>query len=376
VLKCLAAVVASRGAALTIEQFDLDEPAPSEIAVRIAATGICRTDLHIRDGGYPVPDFPVIPGHEGAGVVTAVGSAVADVRVGDRVLMTYPFCGECPNCLRGSLAYCEQGFALAFGGVRLDGSSGWRRGDDGTRVNGHVFQQSSFASHTLAAASSAVILDRELPLELAPAFGCGVSTGAGAALNVMELRPGSRLAILGTGTVGLAALIMARHLGVKQIIAVDANPGRLEMAAELGATHTVDASDREARDAIQRLTGDGADYIFDTTGHPDVVASALDSLAMTGTVVMAGSAPAGTRTSLNMSALLNGRTVRGTIQGDSEARTLVPRLIELYRQGCFPVDRLVSGYRFGDIQRAIADMESGQVIKPILRMTNDDEDSE
>ena len=375
-LKCLAAVVASRGAALTIEQFDLDEPAPSEIAVRIAATGICRTDLHIRDGGYPVPDFPVIPGHEGAGVVTAVGSAVADVRVGDHVLMTYPFCGECLNCLRGSLAYCERGFALAFGGARLDGSSGWRRGDDGTRVNGHVFQQSSFASHTLAAASSAVILDRELPLELAPAFGCGVSTGAGAALNVMDLRPGSRLAILGTGTVGLAALIMARHLGVKQIIAVDANPGRLEMAAELGATHTVDASDREARDAIQRLTGDGADYIFDTTGHPDVVASALDSLAMTGTVVMAGSAPAGTRTSLSMSALLNGRAVRGTIQGDSEARTLVPRLIELYRQGCFPVDRLVSGYRFGDIQRAIADMESGQAIKPILRMTNDDEDSE
>jgi aryl-alcohol dehydrogenase len=374
-LKCTAAVVASRGAALTVEQFDLDEPAPNEIAVRIAATGICRTDLHIRDGGYPVPDFPVIPGHEGAGVVTAVGSAVTDVRTGDHVLLTYPFCGQCPSCMRGSMAYCEQGFALSFGGARLDGSSGWRRRDDGTRVNGHIFQQSSFASHTLATANSAVILDRELPFNLAPAFGCGVSTGAGSVLNVMDLRPGSRLAILGAGTVGLAALMMAVQLGVQQIIAVDTNPGRLETASELGATHTVDASDRQARDAIQRLTGRGADYIFDTTGHPDVVASALDSLAMTGTVVVAGSAPAGTRTSLNMSALLNGRTVRGTIQGDSEARELVPHLIELYKQGRFPVDKIVGNYRFAEIQRAIADMENGRVIKPILRMTDDERDS-
>ena len=374
-MKCTAAVVASRGAALTIEQFDLDEPAPNEIAVRIAATGVCRTDLHIRDGEYPVPDFPVVPGHEGAGVVTAVGSAVADVRIGDHVLLTYPFCGKCPNCVRGSMAYCERGFVLSFGGARLDGSSGWRRGDDGTRVGGHIFQQSSFASHTLATANSAVILDRELPLSLAPAFGCGVSTGAGSVLNVMDLRPGSRLAILGAGTVGLAALMMARHLGVKQIIAVDTNPGRLETASGLGATHTVDASDCEARDAIQRLTGRGADYIFDTTGHPGVVASALDSLAMTGTVVMAGAPPAGTRTSLDMNALLNGRAVRGTIQGDAEARKLVPQLIELYKQGRFPVDRLVGNYRFAEIQRAIADMENGRVIKPILRMTDDEKDS-
>jgi aryl-alcohol dehydrogenase len=370
-LKCLAAVVASRGAAPTIEQFDLDEPAPDEIAVRIAATGICRTDLHIRDGGYPVPDFPVIPGHEGAGVVTAAGRAVTDVRTGDHVLLTYPFCGHCPNCVRGAMAYCEHGFALAFAGARLDGSSGWRR-DGGTPVNGHVFQQSSFASRTLAAANSAVILDRELPLELAPAFGCGVSTGAGAVLNVMDLRPGSRLAILGTGTVGLAALMMAAHLGAQQIIAVDTNPRRLETARELGATHTVDASDRGAQDAIQRLTKGGADYIFDTTGHPDVVASALDSLAMTGTVVVAGAAPAGTRTSLNMNALLNGRAVRGTIQGDSDARKLVPQLIELHTQGRFPVDKIVGSYPFGDIQRALADMETGRVIKPILRMTGDE----
>jgi aryl-alcohol dehydrogenase len=352
---------------LTIEQFDLDEPAPNEIAVRIAATGVCRTDLHIRDGEYPIPDFPVVPGHEGAGVVTSVGGAVADVRTGDHVLLTYPFCGQCPNCVRGAMAYCEQGFVLSFGGARLDGSSGWRREDDRTRVNGHVFQQSSFASHTLATANSAVILDRDLPLDLAPAFGCGVSTGAGSVLNVMDLRPGSRLAILGVGTVGLAALMMARHLGVKQVIAVDTNPGRLETASELGATHTVDASDREARDAIWQFTGRGADYIFDTTGHPDVIAGALDALAMTGTVVMAGAAPAGARTSLDMNVLLNGRAVRGTIQGDAKARKLVPQLIELYRQGRFPVDRLVSNYRFADIQRAIADMENGRVIKPILR---------
>jgi aryl-alcohol dehydrogenase len=373
-LKSTAAVVASRGAALTIERFDLGEPAPDEIAVRVAATGICRTDLHIRDGGYPVPEFPVIPGHEGAGVVTAAGHAVTDVSPGDHVLLTYPFCGQCPNCLRGAMAYCEHGFALSFGGSRLDGSSAWRREDDGTQVNGHVFQQSSFATHTLAAASSAVILDRELPLELAPAFGCGVSTGAASALNVMDLRPGSRLAILGAGTVGLAALMMARQLGVKQIIAVDPNPGRLETAVELGATHTVDAADREAPGAIGRLTGGGADYIFDTTGDPAVVAGALDSLAMTGTVVMAGAAPAGTRTSLNMSALLNGRTVRGTIQGDSDARTLVPHLIELYRRGRFPIGRLVRHYRFAEIGRAIADMETGQVIKPILRMTDGGKD--
>ncbi len=371
-MKSTAAVVPSRGAALRIEQFDLDEPAPNEIAVRVAATGICRTDLHIRDGGYPVPDFPVIPGHEGAGVVTAVGRAVADVSIGDHVLLTYPFCGQCPNCVRGSMAYCEHGFALSFGGARLDGSSGWRRGNDGTRVSGHIFQQSSFASHTLATANSAVILDRELPLPLAPAFGCGVSTGAGSVLNVMDLRPGSRVAVLGAGTVGLAAVMMASHLGAEQIIAVDTNPERLETASGLGATHTADACDPGARDAIARLTGTGADYIFDTTGHPDVVAAALDSLAMTGTVVIAGAARAGTRTSLDMTALLNGRAVRGTIQGDAEAHKLVPHLIELYRQGRFPVDKLVRHYRFAEIQRAIADMEGGRVIKPILSMTDDE----
>lgn len=370
-LKSTAAIVASRGAALTIEQFHLDEPAPNEIAVRVAAAGICRTDLHIRDGDYPVPHFPVVPGHEGAGVVTAVGSAVGDVSVGDHVLLTYPFCGECANCALGLMPYCEHGFALSFGGARLDGSSGWRREDDGTRVNGHVFQQSSFATHTLAAANSAVVLDRDLPLSLAPAFGCGVSTGAGSALNVMDLRPGSRLAILGAGTLGLAALMMARHLGVKEIIAVDANPARLEMASELGATHTVDVSDREAGDAIWRLTGGGADYAFDTTGHPDVIAGALNSLAMTGTVVVAGAAPAGTRTSLDMNALLNGRAVRGTIQGDADARKLIPQLIKLYKQGRFPVDRLVSNYLFAEVQRAVADMEEGRVVKPILQMTAD-----
>jgi aryl-alcohol dehydrogenase len=150
--------------------------------------------------------------------------------------------------------------------------------------------------------------------------------------------------------------------------AVDTNPARRETASGLGATHTVDASGPGAWDAIRRITGRGADYIFDTTGHPDVIASALDALAMTGTVVMAGSAPAGTRTSLDMQALLNGRAVRGTIQGDSAAHKLVPHLIELHQQGRFPVDRLVRGYRFGEIRRAIADMENGQVIKPILRM--------
>ena len=367
-MKSTAAVVAHRGAAPVIEQLDLGEPAPGEIAVRIAATGVCRTDLHIRDGEYPVPGFPVVPGHEGAGVVTGTGDAVTGVHTGDHVLLTYPFCGRCPNCARGAMPYCEHGFALSFGGARLDGSSGWRRPEDGARVGGHVFQQSSFATHTLAAASSAVVLDRDLPLEFAPAFGCGVSTGAGAVLSVMDLRPGARLAVLGAGTVGLAALMMARHLGAEAIIAVDTNPGRLELAAELGATHTVDASDPEAGTAVQRITGTGADYIFDTTGHPGVVAGALESLAMTGTLVVAGAAPAGTRTSLDMTTLLNGRAVRGTIQGDADAHKLVPQLVELYRRGRFPVGRLVSYYEFAGIQRAIDDMEAGRVIKPILRM--------
>jgi aryl-alcohol dehydrogenase len=195
-----------------------------------------------------------------------------------------------------------------------------------------------------------------------------VSTGAGSVLNVMDLHAGSRLAVLGAGTVGLAAVMMASHLGARQIIAVDTNPGRLGTARELGATHTVDASGPGAGDAIARITGRGADYIFDTTGHPDVVAGALESLAMTGTVVMAGAAPAGTRASVDMTTLLNGRGIRGTIQGDADARTLVPHLIELHRQGRFPVGRLVSHYRFADIQRAIADMEAGRVIKPVLAM--------
>ncbi|PZG56092.1 alcohol dehydrogenase [Spongiactinospora gelatinilytica] len=362
-----AAVVARPGGAFVIESLDMEAPRHDEVLVRITASGMCRTDLHIRDQTYPVP-LPVVAGHEGVGVVEEVGSAISSFRPGQRVILSYPRCDQCAACLAARPQYCAHGFALSFGGSRRDGSTALRDPRSAGPVHGHIFQQSSFASHALTWPSNLVPVPDGVPLEAMAPLACGMQTGAGAVVNVLRPAPGSSLLIVGCGSVGFAALMIAARLGLSHLIVVDPDPGRLRLARELGATCALDPRDGAVYDQIADICPDGVSYAIDTSASPDAISGAVAALAMDGTLVLLGAPPTGTTASVDLNTILNGRTIRGVIQGDAVPQLFIPSLIELHRRGLFPMDRIVTYYDFDQINQAAADMESGSTIKPVLRM--------
>jgi aryl-alcohol dehydrogenase len=364
-MKIRAAVIETRSGPFVLDELELGDPRPDEVLVRMIAAGICQTDLHMRDQGAPVP-LPVVAGHEGAGVVERVGDDVRTLSPGDHVVLSYPYCGHCRTCLTAAYSYCEHGFALSFGGARLDGTSALSR--NGTPVHGHIFQQSSFATYSLATERNAVKVPADAPLELLGPLGCGFQTGAGSVLNALRVPAEASIAIFGTGSVGLAAVMAARIAGAAPIIAVDVNQDRLALAAELGATHTVNPRSEDVAARIADITRLGVDYVLEITAHPAMLTLALEVLALKGTAALVGGAPDGTRAEIDMNTLLNGRTVRGIVQGDAVEKLFIPKLIELHRAGRMPFQRLVDYYAFDDINQAVADMEAGKVIKPVLRI--------
>jgi aryl-alcohol dehydrogenase len=370
-LRVRAAVVEQAGGPFQIRELDLDTRLrPWEVLVEIAATGLCQTDVHVRDQELPVP-LPAVLGHEGAGVVRRVGATVTAVKPGDHVALSYQSCGHCAQCLAGAPMYCDAIFALNFGGSRLDGTTSLHR-DAGTGkedIHDHFFGQSSFASYSVAAERNVVKLDDEMPLELAGPLGCGLQTGAGTVMNTLRVPAGASVAVFGTGTVGLAAVMAARAVGAGQIIAVDVIPSRLELARELGATHVINGSKEDVRDRVTAITGRGADYIVEVTARPQMLHLAVEALAPMGVAAQVGGPPAGTEAAIDMNALLvGGRSIRGVHQGDSVPQLFIPKLIGLYRQGQFPFDRLVRCYDLEQINEAVADTRSGQTIKPVLRI--------
>ncbi|MFJ4920305.1 NAD(P)-dependent alcohol dehydrogenase [Streptomyces sp. NPDC088725] len=361
----LAAVVREPGGPFRLEKLEVARPGASEVLVRIVATGVCQTDAHSRDQSYPVP-LPVVLGHEGAGIVEQVGDAVTSVSPGDHVVLSFPSCGQCVSCLGGDPANCERGFELSFGAARADGGSPFT--DD--EVHGYFFGQSSFATYALTSERGVVRVPEDVPLEILGPLGCGIQTGAGAVLNSLEVEPSSSVAVFGVGGVGLAAIMAARVAGARSIIAVDVNDERLALARELGATHSLNsrATDDLAA-AVREIEPRGVDYVLETTALPQLLALAVDVLAPMGTAGLIGGAPAGTTAPIDMNQLLNGgRRLRGIAQGDSVPQVFIPQLIELYRAGRFPFDRLVSFYDFADINEAFADTRSGKAIKPVLRI--------
>ena len=361
-----AAVTDGKGAPFAVQSVEVDDLRPDEVLVKVAAAGVCHTDLIVRDQWYPVP-LPAVLGHEGAGVVERVGANVAKVAAGDRVAMSFNFCGGCPTCMSGRPTYCHDFFARNFGGTRPDGSTALSRG--GEPVHSHFFGQSSFATHAVATERNVVKLDDDVPLEIAAPFGCGIQTGAGAILNVMRPPAGTSVAVFGTGTVGMAAIMAAVVAGATTIIGIDLNPARLELARELGATHTIDAGEEDAGEAIKAATGGlGVDYAIESTGVATVLRTAVDSTAPTGTTGVIGAPALGTEVSLDINGLLvPGRIVRGIVEGDSVPDIFIPRLLELWRQGRFPVDRLMRNYDLDAIDEAARDAEEGRVIKAVVR---------
>ena len=362
-----AAVTESKGAPFALQELELGELRGDEVLVRVAASGICHTDLICRDQWYPVP-LPAVLGHEGAGTVERVGAAVTKVAPGDRVGMTFDSCGTCPSCQTGRQSYCHSFFEHNFAAARpADGTSVLRR--NGGFVHAHFFGQSSFATHSVARERNVVKLSETVPFEVAAPFGCGIQTGAGAVLNSLRTPAGSSLAVFGAGTVGLAAVLAGLVAGCSKIVAVDLNAARLALALELGATHVVDAQAQDAVEAIRRVTGAGVEFSLEATGSPQVLRQAVDCLAPLGVCGVIGAPAFGTEVSLDVNTILTGgRVVRGIVEGDSVPDVFLPRLVELHERGRFPIDRLLTFYDFDQIERAAHDAEDGKTIKPVLRM--------
>ncbi len=365
-MRVTAAVMPARAARWVLEDLDLAEPGPREVIVRVVASGICQTDVHARDGFFPV-QWPAVYGHEGAGIVERAGSAVTHVQPGDHVIMANPSCGECASCREGYETYCVNSLKLKQSGIRADGTVALSR--NGSPVQASFFQQSSFSTYSLATARNVIKVPKDAALDVLAAFPCGVNTGAGAVLNVMKPAPGDAFVVFGAGTVGFAGMFAARLAGCDPVIAVDLFDSRLDLARELGATHTVNAGHPELAAEIRKIAGGrGAKFALEAAGVPQALRAAVDSIAPRGTCVLVGSARSGTDVALEMRTIQMGRVVRGCVQGESDVQTFLPRLIELYLQGKMPIDRLVTHYPFADINTAVADMLAGRTIKPVLKI--------
>jgi aryl-alcohol dehydrogenase len=363
-MKITAAVTEEKGGPFLLQELELEDPRPHEILVRMVATGICHSDLSARDQFVPLP-LPIVLGHEGAGVVERVGAAVRHLKPGDRVLLSRLTCGACADCRGGHSHYCGSSLGLNLAGGRPDGSTGlWR---DGKPVHGQFFGQSSFATHVLAHEGNATKLHPDLDLSLAPAFACGVLTGAGAVLNGLCPEAGTSIAVFGCGAVGLAAVLAARIRGCATIIAIDRIPARLEHAAEFGATHVMNASDGSLVERIRAAVPGGVHVSVEASGVPRVTNDAVDCLRRGGQCGLLGVAGQGAQITLNQPQVaLNGVGIRGFPTGLAEPDVLIPRLVELYMQGRFPVDRLVARFPFERIGEAVQAAERGDVIKPVL----------
>lgn len=363
-----AAVVRQKGGPFEIEEVAITPPRHDEVLVRVVATGMCHTDMVARDQIYPVPQ-PIVLGHEGAGVVEAVGENVTKVQKGDHVVLSFHSCGACPPCQQGHPAYCENFNDYNFAGARPDDGSHALCGHDHTPLNDRFFGQSSFGAYAIANERNVVKVRKDAPLELLGPLGCGIQTGAGTVLNALKVGPGASFAAFGGGAVGLSAVMAASAAGATTIFAVDVVPSRLELALQLGATHVVNSSEEDPVEAIRKVTGKGVDFAMDSTGITSVIRSAVLALRPTGAAAVVGASKPGAVLDLDINDLMqNAKSMRGVVEGDSVPDIFIPKLIDLHLAGRFPFDRLVRFYALGQINEAAADSEKGVTLKPIIRI--------
>ncbi|MDT0202795.1 NAD(P)-dependent alcohol dehydrogenase [Nocardioides sp. AE5] len=363
-MKTTAAVSEAPGADFVLAEVELDEPRADEVRVRIVATGLCHTDLSVRDT-LPAEMFPRVFGHEGAGVVEAVGADVTGIEVGDHVVASFRACRACANCTTLGVGYCTDTVALNYMGFRMDGSTTYTR--DGAPLYGSFFGQSSFAQHAIAHADNLVVVDKSLDLTRLGPYGCAFQTGAGTVLNVLQPGADDSLVVYGVGAVGVAALAAARSLGVGTVVAVDLQPARLEVAAAHGAVcvNPGDLGETSVVDRVKELTGGGASHAVDTTGVAAVIKDAVAALRPRGELVVLGlGAPTFELDAVDI--MMNGKVVRGSVEGDSDPQVTIPQLLDLAASGAFDVDSLITTYPFTEINAAAADVLAGKVVKPVL----------
>ena len=366
-LDITAAVTECKGADFKLQPLKIRQPQHDEVLVKIVATGMCHTDLIVRDQYYPVP-LPAVLGHEGSGVIQAIGPDVKDLKVGDHVVLTYGYCGKCTQCNTGNPAYCSEFFGRNFGGADLEGHTALCNHQHDA-VHDHFLAQSSFASLALSRENNAIKVPEDAPLELLGPLGCGIQTGAGAAINALKVTPASSFVTLGAGAVGLSALLAAKICGATTIIAVDVVPSRLELAKELGATHVINSKEQDPVQAIKEITGGGVNYALESTGRPEILKQGIDALGTLGKIAVVGAPPLGTTAQFDVNdLLLGGKMIMGVVEGSGAPKKFIPELVRLYQQGLFPFDKLVKFYDFEQINQAALDSQKGITLKPIIKI--------
>lgn len=365
-MKATAAVLNDPAGSFRIETIDVADPQAGEVRVAVKAVGICHTDLAIGSGALGTP-FPVVLGHEGAGIVEAVGKGVTSVKPGDKVLLSFNSCGHCPRCKSDDPAYCFEFFPLNVACARPDGSTRLTR--DEQPVADNFFGQSSFASLAVANERNIFKLGADADLALLAPLGCGIQTGAGAVIRSLRAKAGEALLVIGGGAVGLAAVMAGAITGCSPIILVEPQKARREMGLALGATHAIDpAVEGDPVAAIRTIAPAGVDIIAETSGHMSMLEQVPAMIATLGRIGLIGmpGAPDAVLPLPIIQWLTLGGTVRGIVEGDSDIAGFLPELIAHHHAGRLPFERFVTRYPFHEINQAIADSHSGKCIKPVL----------
>ncbi|NWH77502.1 ADH1 dehydrogenase, partial [Piaya cayana] len=343
VIRCRAAVAWAVGQPLSLEEVEVAPPKAGEVRIKIVATGICHTDYHLLEGIFPNSDFPVIPGHEGAGIVESVGEGVTSVKPGDKVVpFPLPHCGECSFCLNPESNYCLKGHFTESQNLLPDKTS--RFTCKGKQIH-HFLWVSTFAEYTVVPEYAVAKIDAAAPLDKVCLFGCGFSTGYGAAVNTAKVKPGSTCAVFGLGGVGLSVVMGCKAAGASRIIGIDINKDKFTKAKELGATECISPRDfkKPIQEVLTEMTGHGVDYSFEAIGLADTLIAALASCNMnTGVCVMIGELPSDSMISIDPMLLLTGRTWKGTLVGGWRMRESIPKLVSSYLDKKFNSDLLIT----------------------------------
>ncbi|KAL8286779.1 hypothetical protein RQP46_004307 [Phenoliferia psychrophenolica] len=368
--KTQALVLDAVGADFVLRDIVVDDPLEDEILVKMKTSGICHSDISVQNGTIPVgPAFPCVLGHEGAGTVAKLGKGVTGFAVGDQVLLSFNFCGKCRVCETKQPGSCVAWGGLNFGLMRSDGGLNiGTQSESGDAVRGLFFGQSSFAGYTIASTKSCVKVAKDLDITYLGPLGCGVQTGAGTVLNVLKPTPNDTIAVWGLGGVGISALLAAKSLGVKTIIGVDIIQSRLDLAAELGATHVINGKDADVVEQIAKITGgDMLNYVVEATGAKPCMKLGWDSLGIFGKMAQVGAPKAGTEAPIEVfMGVAMQKTWVGVLEGNSYPPEFIPKLIEMVADGQMPVKKISQLFPIADFQKAIDAMNNGTVMKPIL----------
>ncbi|KAM9708294.1 alcohol dehydrogenase class-3 chain L-like isoform 2-T9 [Menidia menidia] len=370
VIRCRAAVAWGAGGALSLEEVEVAPPKAGEVRIKVVASGICHTDAYTLSGADPEGVFPVVLGHEGAGLVESVGPGVSGFQPGDAVIPLYvPQCRECKFCKNPKTNLCQKIRLTQGRGLMPDGTS---RFSCGGRSLFHFMGVSSFSEFTVVAQVSLARVDPRAPLDRVCLLGCGITTGYGAALNTAKVEAGSTCAVFGLGALGLAAIMGCRAAGASRIIGVDLNPDKFPKAREFGATEVLNPRDHQQpiSEVLATMTDGGVDYSFECVGNVATMRAALESCAEGwGTSVIIGVAAAGQEVSAQPEQLLRGRTWRGTAFGGYRSVDSVPRLVQLYLDGDLKVDEFVTHtLPFQNIAQGFSLMRAGECIRVVLQM--------